>query len=84
MHTQLITKHITIPLKLTFCSLDSNPISITRIEGNVASLLLNRALRSAMKPVGLCPSRELDSVPGTELVLWDDLQKENSTQLLKN
>ena len=49
-----------------------------------ASLLLKRALRSAMNPVGLCPNRELDSVPGTELVLWADLQRENSTQLLKN
>ena len=38
-----------------------------------SSLLLNRALSSAMKPVGLCPRRELDSVPGTELVLWADL-----------
>ena len=38
-----------------------------------ASLLLNRALRSAIKPVGRCPSRELDSVPGTELVLCADL-----------
>ena len=39
----------------------------------IASLLLNRALRSAMNPVGLCPRRELESVPGTELVLCADL-----------
>ena len=50
------------------------------------SLLLNRALSSAMKPVGLCPCRELDSVPGTELVLWADLHtfRRRTSQLLKN
>ena len=43
------------------------------LADEIASLLLNRALRSAMNPVGLCPRRELESVPGTELVLCADL-----------
>ena len=44
---------------------------VGNMADSYASLLLNRALRSAMKPVGLCPRCELDSVPG---VLWADLK----------
>ena len=55
------------------------------LADEIASLLLNRALRSAMNPVGLCPRRELESVPGTELVLCADLdargQLQNCTKL---